>query len=198
MPQINMEEYNNAVATSTDSRPRMGAGGYECEIQVIRINGTDSSGRVIDYIKEKQYVVPIFDVIAGEHAGRYSDEYWLDPSRDWGHRFYWSWKNMGAFKNVINCFDESNPGFDAMAAFTADNWDLFKGKKIGLVFGEEEYRANDGSIKTRLTLPSVRSIQAIREGRYKVPELKRLEGAAPSTAAPADAASSIYNDVPFF
>ena len=68
--------------------------------------------------------------------------------------------------------------------------------------GEEEYLANDGNLKTRLTLPRMKSVQDVHAGKYRVPALKKLEGATSTTASasggqdeqpPAD----VYDDIPF-
>ena len=196
MPKINHDEYNAAQATGGEYE-KMPAGGYVCAIQAVRTSGTNNSGGLVDYINEKQYVKLIWDIVEGDYAGRYSDEYWAD--RDWGHQFFLSWKNLGALKNVITCLDESNPGFDAMAAFEADQWGLFVGKKIGLVIGEEEYLANDGSVKRRYTLPRCKSVQDIHNGKYRVPELKKLESSASAAATSTGGAATadVYDDVPF-
>lgn len=197
MPKIDHNEYNAAQSTG-GSFERMPAGGYVCAIQAIRTSGTNSSGRLIDYIAEKQYVKIIWDIIEGDFAGRYSDDYWSTPERDYGHQFFMSWKNLGALKNVITCLEESNPGFDAMAAFEADKWELFIGKKCGLVIGEEEYLGNDGSVKLRYTLPRMKSVQDIRAGKFRVPELKKLDINVEATAAPSTAAAAdTYDDCPF-
>lgn len=196
---FNMNDYNNASAsTGGGDFQRMPAGGYVARIQAVRTRGEDY-GRVIDYPEEKMYIKLIYDIAEGDFAGKYSDEYWSGADKDYGHQIYLSWKNMGAFKGNIQAIEESNPGFDAMAAFTADRYELFIGKLVGIVLGEEEYRANDGSIKTRFGFPRLKSVQDIRDGKFKVPPLKTLDGAAPSTA-PAKAAeqNSIYDDdIPF-
>lgn len=197
MPKINMQDYESATA-NTGEYQRMGAGGYVLTIQAVRTSGKDGSGRVIDYVNARDYALLIYDVAEGEFAGRFSDDYWAGEDKDYGHRLYLSWKNMGAFKNFIQCLDESNPGFDALAAFEADNWALFIGKKIGAVFGEEEYRANDGSIKTRLGFPTIKSVQAIHDGKFRVPELKKLKEEQPDGYfAKKSTGGELYDDIPF-
>jgi len=192
MPKIDKNEYEAAESMGGGEYQRMTAGGYIVAVQAVRTKGKNSSGRDIDYVTENQYVKFIYDVIEGDFAGKFSDDYWADESKDWGHQFYLSWKNLGALKNAIQCLDESNPGFDAMAAFEADKWEMFVGKKFGIVLGEEEYRANDGSIKTRFTFPRIKSVQDIRDGKFKVPPLKKLEG-EPEQPAQAET----YADLPF-
>jgi len=192
MPKIDRNEYEAAEVSSGGDFQRMGAGGYVCRIQAVRTHGIDY-GNVVDYVKDKQYVKLIFDVDEGELAGKFSDDYWASPDKDWGHQFYLSWKNMQSLKRIMVCLEESNPGFDALAAFEADRWELFIGKLIGLVFGEEEYIANDGTVKTRLGFGRAKSVQDIRDGRFRVPELKKVAQPQQEAAAP----SGTYDDIPF-
>lgn len=187
MPKIDKDQYNAAEASTGGGEfKRMPAGGYVCTIVAVRTKGNG-----IDYVNDKQYVKLIWDVAEGEFAGKFSDDYWTGEDRDYGHQFYMSWKNLGALKNTIQCLDESNPGFDSMAAFDADKWEMFIGKKMGLVIGEEEYTRNDGSIGVRFGFPRIKSVQDIRDGRFMVPELKKVERSAPA------AQPSCYGDIPF-
>ena len=192
MPKIDRNEYEAAEVSSGGDFQRMGAGGYVCRIQAVRTHGIDY-GNVVDYVKDKQYVKLIFDVDEGELAGKFSDDYWASPDKDWGHQFYLSWKNMQSLKRIMVCLEESNPGFDALAAFEADRWELFIGKLIGLVFGEEEYIANDGTVKTWLGFGRAKSVQDIRDGRFRVPPLKKLAQEQAEQVAP----SGTNDDVPF-
>jgi hypothetical protein len=48
------------------------------------------------------------------------------------------------------------------------------------VLAEEEYTKNNGDVGKRLYVASVHSVDAIKKGEFKVPELKRLAGAAPA------------------
>ena len=74
------------------------------------------------------------------------------------------------FKHFTNCVEESNNGYKW-------EWDekTLIGKFIGLVLGEEEYEANDGSIKTRLYVKDIKTIFDIADKKYKVPELKKVK-----------------------
>lgn len=194
--------YEAAEASTGGEFPRMGAGGYVVMVQAVRTQGEDNYHHPINYVKDKQYVKLIYDVIEGEHAGRFSDAYWAGENKDYAHCFYLSWKNLGAFKGAIQAIDESNnPGFDGFAAADAEQWGLFIGKKFGIVVGEEEYQANDGSVKTRLTLPCIKSVQDIHDGKFRIPALKKLEGAASSTPASGGQSElvplDVYDDIPF-
>lgn len=188
MPKIDMEAYNAAEPAKDGGEfKRICAGGYVCRIQAVRTSTTDY-GRTVDFVKEKQYVKLLWTPIEGEFTGYFDDAFYDD--KDYAHTFYLSWKNLGALKRTCACIDDSNPGFDSFAAVNADDWDAFVGKKIGIVVGEEEYLGNDGRIKTRLTFPRAKSIQDIRDGKFKVPPLVKMEiDEQPQVAA--------YDDVPF-
>lgn len=202
MPKnFDMNAFNEATpSTGGGGFKKMPAGGYVVQIQAVRTEGEDY-GRIVNYPEEKMYVKLIYDIAEGEFAGKFSDDYWTGTDKDWGHQIYLSWKNMGAFKGSIQAIEESNPGFDAMAAFTADKWSLFVGKYVGIVIGEEEYIGNDGNVKTRYTFPRLKSAQDIRDGKFRVPELKTLDGGSSTPASnsgqDAQAAADPYDDIPF-
>ena len=74
-------------------------------------------------------------------------------------------------KGFITSVENSNNGF-------VYDWnkevDQLKGKKVGLVFGLEEYTNNDGETKTITKLNQFRSIDKINE--VKIPKVKLLNG----------------------
>lgn len=74
------------------------------------------------------------------------------------------------FKGFLTAVKDSNPGF----VFENQEKRL-EGKLVGLVLAEEEYRGNDGSVKKRLYVSAVRSVDRIRKGDFTVPAIKKLE-----------------------
>ena len=74
-------------------------------------------------------------------------------------------------KGFITAVENSNNGF-------VYDWnkevDQLKGKKVGLVFGLEEYTNNDGETKTIAKLNQFRSIDKI--DNVKIPKVKLLDG----------------------
>ncbi len=89
------------------------------------------------------------------------------------------------FKGMITAIEESNNGF----VFDFDERSLI-GLSCGGVFGEEEYVAKDGSVKTITKIAQIRSVDAILSGDFKVPAKKLLDPsknvAAYSDVNPAD------------
>lgn len=199
MPKIDKQAYDSAEVSTGGEFQRMAPGGYVVQIQAVRTEGKDGYGRIVDYVSARDYVKLIYDIAEGDLAGKFSDSFWAGEDKDYAHQIFLSWKNMGAFKGNIQAIDESNPGFDALAAFEADRWELFIGKKVGIVVGEEEYRANDGTVKTRLGFPRLKSVQDIRAGKFRVPQLKKLEGEQGYNAKPdpVPAEGAYDEDIPF-
>ena len=66
------------------------------------------------------------------------------------------------FKGVITAVQESNPGY----TFKATGCDVgtMKGKMIGFNFGEEEYKGNDGNIRTSVKAFYAVSVQTVKDG----------------------------------
>ena len=73
-------------------------------------------------------------------------------------------------KSFLTCVENSNTNY------TYD-WnkevDQLKGKKIGIVFGQEEYRSQDGTTKLATKLNQFRSIDKI--DNIKIPKVKLLD-----------------------
>lgn len=66
------------------------------------------------------------------------------------------------FKGLITAIEESNAGYSFKGS--GCNEATLKGKLIGFNFGEEEYKANDGSIKTAVKAFYAVSVATVREG----------------------------------
>lgn len=90
----------------------------------------------------------------------------------------------------VTSIEESNPGFK----FPWDNVAYLKGKKIGGVFGQEEYMGQDGKIKKATKLFWFCSLDRAKDA--PVPKLKELK-AATSPARPAGWADISADDIPF-
>lgn len=109
----------------------------------------------------------------------FSEQYRNDtrPDKKWSNSAikYVSLKDdencVRMLKAFITSIENSNNGF------TYD-WnkevDQLKGKKVGLVFGLEEYTNNDGETKTIAKLTQFRSIDKI--DNVKIPRVKKLDG----------------------
>lgn len=82
-------------------------------------------------------------------------------------------------KGFTTAIENSNKGY---------TWDFdekkLKGKIVGLVLGEEEFLNSSGKVRTRTYVAEVRSVNVIRDGKFEVPEIKRLDATKTTSAAP--------------
>ena len=73
-------------------------------------------------------------------------------------------------KSFLTCVENSNGcQFD-----WGKDWEQLKGKKIGIVFGQEEYTSQDGTTKLATKLNQFRSIDKV--DNVKIPKVKLLDG----------------------
>ena len=176
------------VADSNNNKPT--AGGYVLEITNVRdVPMNESTGK-------GDYLIIDYDFADGEFKDYY---YGMMKSLGfWGGHFIRSYKPkaLGMFKAFINELKRDNPEFDWDDDAENDE-NRMVGCRLGAVLGEEEYRGNDGSIKKRLYVDKITSIDNIMNNKYKVPFLKSLEGTTGTSAGFVDTTDQIAADVPF-
>lgn len=144
-------------------------------------------------VPEKEYLRLSFDIAEGPNKGFFAEEYKNDTRE--GKK----WPNAGTFvrsykekalpmmKGFTTAVEKSNKNY----AWNFDESTL-KGKLVGLVIGEEEFVNSSGKMRTRTYVNAVRSVDIIREGKFEVPELKKLS--ADKVAASAHAASQPFQN----
>lgn len=177
------------VKASTGEWESPKVGGYICvitEVEDVQLDANTGKG---DYLKIE------YDIDEGDFEGYYKD---LFHSKGyWGGRMVKSYKEkaLGMFKHFIDCVEQSNKGYKW-------NWEekTLINKKFGAVFGEEEYRKNDGSVGTRLVVSQIKTIEQIKKGDYKIPQLKKLKDGSTSVQPQQQEvtfSSADDSDVPF-
>ena len=141
-------------------------GGYAAKIVKVE----DNTEKMCLYIQ--------WEFAEGEYKGCNQETF--DALGFWPMLLYRSYKPTALrfFKGFKTAVEESNRNF----VFQNDPQSLV-GKYVGVVLGEEEYRAKDGTVKTRLYVSEARSGKAIRNGDFKIPELKKLPAGSPVPAA---------------
>lgn len=228
MPQFT--NYNEVDAKFDTGFRQLEPGAYPLRIMAVR-----TSWQERDYqtgltrecsVKTNNAVLFIFDVADGEFAGNFSKDFFmsggqLDPGKDFLHQYKFSWGNLADQKDAAKAkwtlehITASNPGFDALAAFNADKWELFVGKFFGAVLNGT-VKTNDRGYDNWNLRPQAKiyTVTEIRNGEYTdsdgqikpLPEPRitdkrtQVSAAASSTASggqqeqqPAD----IYDDLPF-
>ncbi len=135
-------------------------------------------------VPEKEYLKVSFDVCEGKDKDFFANEYKNDTREEK------RWPNAGSFirsykekalpmlKGFTTAIENSNKGY---------TWDFdekkLKGKIVGLVLGDEEFLNSSGKVRTRTYVAAVRSVDVIRDGKFDVPELKKLSADKVATAA---------------
>lgn len=149
MDNINWNDVQDEIR-----RPK--PGGYAARITKVE----DNTDKKCLYIQ--------WEFAEGEFKG--CNQEYFDTFGKWPRLLYRSYKPTALrfFKGFKTAVEMSNRNF----VFNNDPQSLV-GKYVGVILGEEEYRADDGSIKTRLYVAETRSGKSIRDGEYKIPELKK-------------------------
>lgn len=155
-------------------------GGYAAKIVRVEDN------------EEKEYLRIEWEFADGEYKGVNQEVY--DAFGFWPLAFICSYKQKAlrffkGFKTAVEC---SNRNF----VFNNDPQSLV-GKFVGVVLGEEEYLTKKNEVKTRLYVAEKRSGKAIRDGDFKIPELKKLApsaNAAPNYSAPSQNFAMLDDD----
>lgn len=142
---------------------RLPAGGYICGI--VRVED----------VPEKEYLRIEYDIADGEFKNYYRQQAQRNPDWNWGGVLIRSYKEKALpfFKAFLTAVEKSNTGFK----FNNDEKTLVR-KLVGLVLAEEEYQKKNGDIGTRLYVAQVHSIDTIKNGEFKVPELKKFSGSS--------------------
>lgn len=139
-------------------------GGYVCRILKV-------------VAEEKDYGTLLrigFDIFEGEKAGffkkKFETEKASNPDAKWKGMFYQTvmQKDLRFFKAFITSVEKSNPNWKW-------NWNENElvNKLVGFVYGEEEFRTQNGDIKVTCKPVRVRSVEEVRKG-VEVPPIKKL------------------------
>lgn len=197
------------------SQPEPGA--YVLRVVAVRTEWTERDYQTgIDRnctTASESAVMLVYDIADGEHAGEYSREFYQDLSgnynkrKDFMHQYKFRWgdlnneKDAQKAKYTLDCFTACNPGFDALAAFNADQWALFVGKLFGAVLNGT-VKTNERGYDTWNLRPSAKiyTLEDIASGNHAEPRItdRRTGGASTASGgqyeqAPAD----VYDDLPF-
>lgn len=147
-----------------------------------------------------------FDISEGEHKGHFAEQYRANTNEnkrwrgtynafipDEGSQYYE--ENLNKFKTMIANIEESNPGY---------HWDWdetkLKGKLIGVIFGEKEFMTEKGDVIIVTECRGIRSVDCIKNDKFKMPALKTLSGAPSVTKSNTSSLDSMLDgddDLPF-
>lgn len=190
-----MKKFNGYEETQvyTESK-KLPAGGYVTEIQKVEISEYDWG----------EVLLLFYDIVEGEFKGFYHEQYKESsqpdkkykgvfrlniPKDDGSEKDEWTKRK---FKTCTTAIEDSNDGYHWA-------WDesTLVGKKVGIIFQDKEWEFNG---RTGITAQpySMTTTEKIREGKFKIPEVKYLEGNSPKASEEFSEVSGIYDDdLPF-
>lgn len=184
-----VQGYEEAQAI-TGEYERLNAGGYICKIISAKEEKSKSGKRML---------VLALDIVEGDKKdffrNRFNDN--SSPDKKWPagaiyRQMLEGEKAAGFLKGLMASLEASNDGF---------KWDWDEKKlvdlKCGAIFGEEEYEKMDGSVGTTTKVKFIRTIKAIQDGNFKVPELKKLPEKGEAFEDFVNSVTSDKDDLPF-
>ena len=178
------------VAASLTFEP-LTPGGHACIIKGVEEAKTKATGK--DMLKVA------IDIASGDpQAGYYQERFDNDDrtNKKWPCIAYIVTEDKDgncskSLAGFVTSVEESNPGF----SFPWDDTKFLKGKKVGGVFGQEEYMNDKGEKKKATKLFWFCSVERAKDAR--VPKLKELKAAATSPSNVGGWADIDKDDIPF-
>ena len=175
----------NEVAAVQGGGEALPAGGYACII-IKAYEATSRTGRPMLCI--------CLDIADGQYKGYFSRLFKVRKERDtnakWPCIMYLlaDEEAAGRFKGSMKAIEDSNAGY-------AWDWDekLLKGKRVGVVFREEEFEKRDGGIGVTVKAAWLRNVKGIEDA--KVPARKKMARSIAETGGIAPKASD--DDIPW-
>ena len=194
---IDLTGYEDVPATAPGEFSKLPAGGYICQVINAEIT-TSKAGNPM--------LVLFLDIAEGDfqhhfknalaRVKSYSPDIKWDKSGIYRQLIFDNGKVSRFFKGLLNCFQKSNPNFSFKPHAFDEN--ILRGSLIGFIFAEEEYLWND-EVKIRVFPKFPKSIEVIRAGVFKVPDIKRIENTTTKQSKPAANSFTDFNepDLPF-
>lgn len=173
----NVQEARNDV--------RLPAGAYICKIVKV------------EDVQDKEYLKVSYDIASGEYTDHFKKGRKEHPDWEWYGAYVKSYKKkaLPMLKRFCSAVSKSNGKYVFDAGSVNSDEQTLVGKKIGLLFGEEEYYGNDGELKTRLYVNSEFPIDKLKEQR--TPNIKKLKEEQPKADSDGFLAAGDDAEIPF-
>lgn len=186
---INLLEhgYNEVNAAMPGEFSSLPAGGYVCKVFYAELSKSKAGNLML---------VLFLDVAEGDFQGHFkaaADRVKnFDASKQWDNSGIYRQLVLSAdgkvapfFKGLLTCLEKSNPNLKVN--LTSFEPSILRGCLCGFVFAAEEYSKKNGDIGTRTFAKFPRSVDDIRNGKFTVPELKKMQNnSAPANTAAKD------------
>lgn len=176
--------YNDVNAAMPGEFVQLPAGGYVCKVFNAEITKSQKGNLML---------VLFIDVAEGDFQGHFktatqNSGKWRFEGTSFNNIFDTDKgkkdKIAPFFKGLLTCFEKSNPNLKLNLANFEPS--ALHGCLCGFIFAAEEKEYN-GKVKVRCIPKFPRSVEDIREGKFTVPELKKLQNnSAPANTAAKD------------
>lgn len=165
-----LDGYNEAKTYSEFKRIEVG--GYIGKICDCILKENSNGGERLEFLIDitegeyKDYFLNIWNSDRDNKDRKWKGKFVLFVPEK-GETYYES--NLSKFKTAMKCIEDSNSGYHW-------EWDekSLKGKKVGLVFGEEEFETDEGTLMTFVKCRYFTSVENIRQGKFRIPQAKTL------------------------
>ena len=170
---IDLKGYEDVPAVAPGEFSKLPAGGYVCQVINAEITKSKAGNPIL---------VLFLDIAEGDFQHHFKNALARvkssSPDIKWDNSgiyrqliFDSNGKTSKFFKGLLSIFEKSNPNFSFKPHAFDEN--ILRGSLIGFIFAEEEYMWN-GEVKSRVFPKFPKSIDVIRDGVFKVPDIKRL------------------------
>lgn len=170
-------DWDNVKAASSSEREKLPAGGYEAKIIGAKIERS---------AKGTEYLSVAVDITAGEYKDFFKRDFDNNP---WDNK---KWRGVARFflpvddgtqgdnfkKRVLKAMTEALEKSNANYRW---NWDEtgLKGLKTGIMVRDKEYETETGAYGFSSDIFEFADIKVIKDGNFKIPKPKYLDGKAP-------------------
>lgn len=180
MKQIDMTNVREAGESN-----RLPVGKYVCVITTV------------EDCADKEYLKVSYDIAEGKYAGHFHSIRSEHPDWEWVGAYVKSYKPkaLPMFKRFCSAISKSNGGFVFDGGQVNADETTLVGKKLGIIFQEEEYISNSGDIRTRLIVYSECPLDKLAEKR--VPDPKRLPAEEKPKEDFVSVSEGTNEDIPF-
>lgn len=156
-----MKRVDMTNVTEAGEFERVPAGAYICKITAV------------EDFEKKEYLKVTYDIDDGKFAGYYEKLRADHSDWKWAGAYVKSYKTsaLPMFKRFCSAVSKSNGNFVFDGNTVNADEKTLVGKRIGLVFQEEEYYSNSGDKKTRLIVSREFPIDQISKQKTPAPKL---------------------------
>ena len=162
--------------SSYSNMPALPPGGYVCEIKKVEEKTSKNTGKTVLHVS--------IDIAEGEYYEHYTKQWRLDSRLDkkWRGMAYVATQDKDGntlpnFKGFIESVEYSN---EEWTPAWSDNSEVFcasfVGKKVGVIFGREQFRSDrNGKLYWQTKARYFCEVDQIRDEDFTVPEDKYLD-----------------------